>query len=185
MKDQYAGDVNDFLKYGLLRALTAEPLSLGVVWMLTPSDGRSDGQKLAYLAQEGLYRSPDPQPLRCACLDGGRRRSERRCCRKNRIAPHNQLCSGARARDERRARERYFATVWSAISGCDVAFFDPDNGFRVSSVAKGRRYSAKYVYWTRSHRRTPAVTRLWCTNTSPVIGLARTSWRMSPIRPAE
>ena len=44
MKDQYFGDVNDYLKYGLLRALQSQgDLKLLVAWMLTPNDARSDG----------------------------------------------------------------------------------------------------------------------------------------------
>ena len=40
MKDQYFGDINDYRKYGLLRAITASSgLRLLVVWMLTPDEG--------------------------------------------------------------------------------------------------------------------------------------------------
>lgn len=36
MKDQYVGDISDFEKYAILRALeTSCPLSLVVAWMLT------------------------------------------------------------------------------------------------------------------------------------------------------
>jgi hypothetical protein len=50
LKDQYLGDVSDFQKYALLRRI-ARPasLKLGVCWMLTESDGRSDGRHLDYL----------------------------------------------------------------------------------------------------------------------------------------
>ncbi|CAA9432540.1 MAG: hypothetical protein AVDCRST_MAG37-733 [uncultured Rubrobacteraceae bacterium] len=50
MKNQYFGDVSDYRKYGLLRVLSSEgEISTGVCWMLTPSDGRTDGRKLEYL----------------------------------------------------------------------------------------------------------------------------------------
>lgn len=51
MKEQYVGDISDYRKYALLRALSAGGANrIGVCWMLTPSDGSSDGNKLGYLA---------------------------------------------------------------------------------------------------------------------------------------
>jgi hypothetical protein len=62
LKDQYFGDVNDFRKYGLLRALTAsEGLRLGVCWMLTEPDCRTDGKFLGYLGKPKEYRHRDPE----------------------------------------------------------------------------------------------------------------------------
>jgi hypothetical protein len=47
MKDQYFGDINDFRKYGLLRLLcVSDRLRLGVCWMLTDTDSRTDGSFL-------------------------------------------------------------------------------------------------------------------------------------------
>ena len=62
MKDQYVGDINDYRKYALLRALSSGGANrIGVCWMLTPSDGRSDGNKLAYLQQPERHRRVDPE----------------------------------------------------------------------------------------------------------------------------
>jgi hypothetical protein len=62
MKDQYFGDVNDFRKYGLLRALVLpNKLRLGVCWMLTEPDHGADGNFLAYLSQGDRYRHRDPE----------------------------------------------------------------------------------------------------------------------------
>ncbi len=59
MKDQYVADVNDYLKYALLRTLT-DPSATAVAWMLTPSDDRTDGQRLAYLEQPHAFAHLDP-----------------------------------------------------------------------------------------------------------------------------
>lgn len=57
MKNQYFGDVNDYRKYGLLRALTGQgALTTTVCWMLTPDDGRTDGRFTEYLAQPDRWR---------------------------------------------------------------------------------------------------------------------------------
>lgn len=55
MKDQYACDVGDFAKFGLLRTLAgvsphANPLlRVGIVWYLTPDSGNNDGCHRSYL----------------------------------------------------------------------------------------------------------------------------------------
>ncbi len=61
MKNQYFGDVNDYLKYGLLRCIReATGLRLGVCWMLTPDDGRTDGEFRGYLEQPKSWSQFDP-----------------------------------------------------------------------------------------------------------------------------
>ncbi len=71
MENQYVGDVGDFGKYALLRALCLPSkvsggynLSLGVVWYLVPDEPGSDGRHTRYLKDSpknlGLYRSCDP-----------------------------------------------------------------------------------------------------------------------------
>ena len=65
------GDVGDFGKYGLLRALCAEELtigsrtydlSLGVVWYLVPDEGNpGDGGHVGWMRQEPRYMPCDPE----------------------------------------------------------------------------------------------------------------------------
>lgn len=58
MQDKYVGDVGDFGKYGLLRALFSNsPFKLGVNWCLVEKeDKKNDGKHTAYLNING--RSP-------------------------------------------------------------------------------------------------------------------------------
>ena len=45
MKDQYFGDISDYRKYGILRALRSKVQgTLLVAWMLTPDDGSQRAQ---------------------------------------------------------------------------------------------------------------------------------------------
>lgn len=78
MKHQYVGDINDYRKYALLRALSADGANrIGVCWMLTPDDGGVDGGKLAYLGQPERFRNFDPElfdVLAHAASEPGRRR---------------------------------------------------------------------------------------------------------------
>lgn len=60
MKEQYVGDINDYRKYALLRALAGEgTVTIGVCWMLTPSDSSNHGSKLDYL-KKPAFREFDP-----------------------------------------------------------------------------------------------------------------------------
>ena len=51
VKNQYVGDIGDYGKYALLRALSCR-YSIGVNWYLTPDDDRSDGKFTDYLTHE-------------------------------------------------------------------------------------------------------------------------------------
>ena len=60
MKNQYFGDVNDYMMYGLLRCCAAAGWRVGVCWMLTPDDARSDGARVQYLSDTKSCRHHDP-----------------------------------------------------------------------------------------------------------------------------
>lgn len=61
MQDRYAGDVDDFVKLGLLRAL-AHGRQLGMVWNRFPDeDHNKDGRHISYLDQPERYRKLDPE----------------------------------------------------------------------------------------------------------------------------
>ena len=62
MKNQYFGDINDYRKYGLLRALQSSgEFRLLVAWMLTPDDGGRDGRFRSYLQQPEEWKHFDPE----------------------------------------------------------------------------------------------------------------------------
>ena len=148
MKDQYFGDVNDFFKYGLLRSLPkSDRLSLGVCWMLTKPDGRTNDQLLTYLDQPNKYRHCDPDLfdwLRQIVVVEEDRRTAR-------IAESTLLGSAlfkpGYVTDKNPQRNEYFTECASRFAGCDLIFFDPDNGLEVKSTQRGRKGSCKYLYW--------------------------------------
>lgn len=51
MKNQYFGDIGDYGKYGLLRHLAGQGLSISVNWYLTPKDTTNDGSIRGYLSR--------------------------------------------------------------------------------------------------------------------------------------
>src|SRR5512140_547619 len=61
MQDRYAGDVGDFGKFAVLRALATDR-ALGVCWYRCSGAGEAnnDGRHVAYLDQPERYRALDP-----------------------------------------------------------------------------------------------------------------------------
>ena len=163
MKNQYFGDINDYRKYGLLRALTGKTgVSATVGWMLTESDGRGDGALTGYLRQPGRWRSYDAPLFDFLCgqvAEPGQRDVARLAL--------SGLLAGCRFFGEKlpgrsRGRGRYFDSLLSVASGTDLIFLDPDNGIEVSSVQWGQGGSSRYIYWHE-------MTRLWAAGHSLLV----------------
>jgi hypothetical protein len=148
MKNQYFGDVNDYRKYGLLRALTGMgKISTAVCWMLTPDDGSTDGKFVNYLRDPLRWRHNDPElfdTLRRALLVSSVRGVI--AAEESKILPASVLFSEALP-DDSEKRKRYFESFWSMAAECDLIFFDPDNGIEVRSKPNGCKGSSKYLYW--------------------------------------
>lgn len=148
MKNQYFGDVNDYRKYGLLRFLSSDgQFKVGVCWMLTEDDGRADGKFINYLNKPKLWRQYDPSLFdllyKWVLLDKNRNIT---------LMEGAYALSGAKffseiLTDQSRLRTEYFKRLKDEFADCDLVFYDPDNGIERKSIVKGRRNSAKYIYW--------------------------------------
>ena len=148
MKNQYYADVNDYRKYGLLRCVARDPsVRLGVCWMLTPDDGRTDGRFTSYASTPIKWRHYDPSLFDslAAFLGSGAAREVFHASRSG-ILP-NALFFEALLKDDRALREGYFAEMSRALAQASLIFFDPDNGLEISSSPPGSRGSSKYLYW--------------------------------------
>lgn len=170
MQDRYTGDLGDFGKYGLLRALCQRDddlgpqLSLGVVWYLVPDEeGNDDGKHTRYLdpstSDQSRFRRCDP-----ALYDGLWaiiRRGSRRVSwiRQRNILPsgtvfyeipltfHGLSVAGQDAREARLAHRReWLQGAVDSTNRCDVVFVDPDNGLEVGTMRHHKR-GPKYVYF--------------------------------------
>lgn len=147
VKHQYVGDINDYRKYALLRALSAGGANrIGVCWMLTPDDGGTDGSKLSYLKQPERHRHFDPELFDILAHAAGeldRRRLQ--TIEDSRAIPntfyHNDMLP--QAKDERAA---YMAGCRAKFADADLVFFDPDNGIEAPTVKKSHGKALKYVF---------------------------------------
>lgn len=148
MKNQYFGDINDYRKYGLLRAIRhCTGLRLLVAWMLTPDDGSTDGQFVNYLAHPSQWERHDPDlywGLK-GLLDSGLTREVALIERSNLIpgAGYFSEIVPAQGAD----RRHWFASLQGHSAPYDFVFLDPDNGLEVKSTPYGRRNSSKFLYW--------------------------------------
>jgi hypothetical protein len=163
MKNQYFGDINDYRKYGLLRAIIrAIQLRLLVVWMLTPDDGSNDGRFLRYLEDRPRWSGHDPVLFRTLSelvTHGGERRVS--SLEATDLLPQAAYFSSP-VPDSASGRSAWFSALSERAQGADLVFLDPDNGMEVKSEPYGRRGSSKYVYWRE-------VEALWSSGASLLI----------------
>ena len=156
MQDRYAGDIGDFGKFALLRALGAgADLRLAVVWCLYPDEYHNgDGRHVAYL-DRGDFRDLDADlhgQLRAIVASGRRSVS---AVAATEILPRATVffteptISALRSRAvEREAyRAGWLERALEATAGCAAVFFDPDNGLEAQSVPLRATKAGKYVFW--------------------------------------
>jgi len=153
MQNRYAGDIGDFGKYALLKALAGENLRLGVVWYLnTSEEDNRDGSRVNY---EHL-RHCDPW-LHDALAELRRSNRSVHTVKAAGLLPVNAvyysepICSleeGKRPLPMVRARSRaaWHRSALDAVSEADLVFVDPDNGIAVKNVRASDRHSVKYVF---------------------------------------
>jgi hypothetical protein len=148
VKNQYFGDINDYRKYGLLRILTnGGEIKTAVCWMLTPNDKGGDGGFTSYLEEPHKWRDYDEDlfdHLRHCVLDRDVKNVSQ--IENSALLPSCTFFSEV-VPDDREAREAYREGPLDRARGCDLVFFDPDNGIEVKSKQYGRKDSSKYLYW--------------------------------------
>ncbi len=159
MQDRYAGDIGDFGKYGLLRALCGDDLRLGVLWYAFEGDEHSspgDGKRIDYLRPpDESLRDCDPDLFQRMqhVVHGGNRSIA--AVERSGALPARTVCHGEKLvfeRSERplaRAAQRrdWLARGLELVGDADLVFADPDNGLEVPSVAPLVASGPKYAYF--------------------------------------
>ncbi len=139
MQDRYVGDIGDFVKYALLRAV-AYGKSLGVAWYLHPNEGpRGDGKHTDYLNNPEKWRALDPELFdtlnEVVCANN-------RCVAsvqtsglltKAAFADECLKVSSVPVREREQWRNEWFERVLEKVQECEIVFADPDNGLRADS----------------------------------------------------
>lgn len=159
MQNRYVGDIGDFGKYGLLRALAGEPLRLGVAWYLFPDEkDKPDGKFTDYLrystsnhkslgdCDTELYRE-----LRQIVMAENNRTVAR--VQESGLLPKDTVYYGqalsfpnGESQPSRRAkREAWLNDALETMKTSDVVFVDPDNGITEKPI-QFRKHGPKYVF---------------------------------------
>jgi len=132
MQDRYAGDVGDFGKFAVLRALAGDR-TLGVCWYRCSGAGEhnNDGRHVAYLERPERYRhldAPAFDAMKDVVRTGRSLAALERCA----------LLPGAVYHGEEvprgPARPGWFAAMARTVDACDLVFTDADNGFEWSTL---------------------------------------------------
>lgn len=161
MQDRYAGDIGDFSKFSLLKALNAA--QLGIVWYRYPDESHnSDGHHTHYLNQQP-YRQCDA--ALCNSMQRVTESRERSIAALEQTVTdylpagtryfgelchfHKQYPGQARAAQSAReqARVEWLQRALEVVEGCDVVCLDPDNGLEVASCSKlSQSKAGKYAF---------------------------------------
>jgi hypothetical protein len=170
VQDRYAGDLGDYLKFGLLRSLVpadspVPPLRLGVVWYRTLDEAHNaDGKHVAYLRpghrSAALLSRLDPDLYqRLAGLVTSRQRSTAALAKAG-VLPAGTcffsdpldftgLPPGPAGRAARQGwRHAWLERALAATAACQLIFADPDNGIRPAGHREPahRVRAAKHAY---------------------------------------
>jgi len=163
MKDQYFGDINDYRKYGLLRAIIrTTQLRLLVAWMLTPDDGSTDGKFVSYLDDPGKWSRHDPALFQTVKGLLARDRQRGVSLIENSGLLQRAEYFSSHVTDRASDRSSWFKSLVQKAQGSDFVFLDPDNGLEVKSKPYGGRNSSKFLYWRE-------VEALWASGKSLLI----------------
>lgn len=152
MQDRYAGDIGDYGKIGLLKALQAQGLSVGVNWYLTEplkAERRADG---SFKQQDGRYRIPEACRACDETLADVLARISDSIDRSVRAIEQADLITDAAyyhdlLKPGQEARRKWHERSLEALFGADLVFLDPDNGLLVKSVKKAAARSVKYAFY--------------------------------------
>src|SRR5260370_15010006 len=133
MQNRYVGDIGDFGKYILLKAIAKQDLRLGVVWYLNRhEEGNQDGNLLGYLGKgrESVFR-----PCDCELYDALRKlhlardRSvaaveNRKLLPKGTVFCKNPLPDLASRADRKGKREEWSEAAFALMKHAELVFLD-------------------------------------------------------------
>ena len=142
MQDRYAGDIGDFGKFGLLRFVEDEDLSVGVNWYLTKPINEIESKKNDGKHEiKDKYRECDIE-LFNALKDVFNAERNIKSIEIKQLLKTNMYYSKLINIDN---RDGWHNDALQQLSNCDVIFLDPDNGLEVDSAKHNKKMLSKYV----------------------------------------
>ncbi len=122
MQNKYVGDIGDFGKYGLLRALCGKDLGLGVVWYFVRD------RMVDYLNEPGRFEVCDQELFAVLknIVNGCQRKTTSIAA--SDLFPRGTVFFDDEVPADGRSRTEWLDRALEKTSRCGVVFLDPDNG---------------------------------------------------------
>lgn len=158
MQDRYAGDVGDFGKLALLRALS-DGRRLGVCWYRTSgtNERNNDGRHLAYVRKPMRFRHLDAEAFETlkAFLEDVRTGQRNRAVESIEslgLTPAGTIFHGAHCPSQLSLRKVWFGEMLEVMEPADLVFLDPDNGLEPANLNPKSASVAELVALRRQGR---------------------------------
>ena len=149
MQNRYTGDIGDYSKLGLLRALLPCNIPIGINWYLVPDETHnSDGRHVKYLERD-VFRQCDEELWRELGEVGHNGERNVRSLQSENILPavHYSAVldfSGKKRNEREEIRRTWHRRAMKQLSGAGIICTDPDNGLIVPS-ARGTVRENKFI----------------------------------------
>lgn len=150
MQDRYAGDIGDYGKIGLIRALQSQGLSIAINWYLVEpldvekkADGTFKQEDGKYLIPEKLKNCDSVLAAELTRIAMSGHRSVKDLEKAEFVPDAIYFNEPVTVLD----RIGWHCRAMETIKGADVVFVDPDNGMLVKSVGKKSARSSKYTFY--------------------------------------
>ena len=156
MQNRYVGDIGDYLKLGILRALSPG-YRLGVAWWLFPYEAHNgDGRHIGYLNHPEQWRHFDPDlfDILVDVVSSGQRNL--RALEASDILPGaifagEVIPSDGPLAQRQQVRHEWFVRMKDSLTEADLLFVDPDNGLEPAGYSHGSAKAGKSVLLSELH----------------------------------
>ncbi|WP_165076329.1 MULTISPECIES: hypothetical protein [unclassified Desulfovibrio] len=148
MQDRYVGDIGDYGKLGLLRAITKHRLTLAINWYKTIPGAhelkkQDDGKFTKYL-KDSSYSLYDPELYDQLQIIVNKHRNIETIENDELGIVHAEFYGVPVPKGERKL---WHTTALEKLGGKDIVFLDPDNGIETQAMVAEKRTSQKHVKW--------------------------------------
>lgn len=150
MQNRYTGDIGDYVKLGILRALSPGH-RLGVAWWLYPDENHnSDGRRTSYLNHPERWRHLDPDlfdALSRIVVSGQRHVGalEAADILLGAIFANEVIPSNGPVHQRPQTRAEWFVKTKETVAHADLLFVDPDNGLEPAGFSHSTAKAGKSI----------------------------------------
>lgn len=157
MQNRYFGDIGDFSKYGMLRQVLEAELRLGINWYLYPNEKHNqDGKHRQYLTEDKHKVSLCDDDLYKFLFEQKNKEKSISLIEKSDKLHNTIFFNDYIHTDDYRIRlnhrQKWFMNSIVKLSGCDIIFCDPDNGFETQKLGYKEKRSGKYIFYNEAKR---------------------------------